>query len=143
MRLLPDDEADDSDYHQAQLRFDDGGMRGLACALCWCGLVYHVSGLKEKVFVCQPVIDLVKSLLSLPSIHKTQGDSATAMIRRIIKQNVDSKKMAVSSFEWSQILSSMRKDGQHLSVADAIEMYNANPEVHAHGGSSGKDMIRV
>lgn len=48
MRLLEEDLSDESEYHVAQLRFDDGGMRGLAAALCWCGIVYFVFTLKDE-----------------------------------------------------------------------------------------------
>lgn len=137
---LPSEDVDDLEDHQNLLRFDDGGMRGLAAGLCWCGLVYHVRNMKESDFACQQIVDLAKSLLSIPTVYKTQGASVTSdMIRRIIKQNVDSKKLAVSSYEWSQILSSMQKDGASLSLSDAMTMYNENPEVLAHGGSSAKE----
>ena len=59
------------------------------------------------------------------------------MIGRIIRQNVEAKKMAVSSFEWSQILGKMAKEGEKITVQEAIEIYNGNPEVVSHGGSGG------
>ena len=61
------------------------------------------------------------------------------MIRRIIRQHVDAKKLAVSSYEWSRILASMIKDGEQMTVSQAVELYNSNPEVVAHGGASSKD----
>ncbi|CAK9075739.1 unnamed protein product [Durusdinium trenchii] len=67
------------------------------------------------------------------------SDMTSAMIKRIIRQNVDSKKLAVSSYEWSEILAAMQKEGEAVSVQTAMDMYNANPEVTAHGGSSAKD----
>jgi len=62
------------------------------------------------------------------------------MIRRIIKQIIDAKKLPVSSFEWSQILRKMHGDGAKLTIQEAITMYNANPQVSAYGGSSSKEI---
>ena len=65
MRLLEEDLSDESEYHVAQLRFDDGGMRGLAAALCWCGIVYFASTLKDEDLCggSNGMADLVKDLL--------------------------------------------------------------------------------
>lgn len=144
-RLVPDDQINlDGDYKQGQLRFDDGGMRGLACGLCWCGLVHFVASLPEDVCVHPSVVELARSLLHLPTCFKSAAsDESSNMIKRIIRQNVDSKKLPVSSFEWSQILASLRKNGKQLSVAEAIDLYNANPEVQAHGGASSKDCVGI
>lgn len=115
-------------------------MRGLAAGVVWCGLVYHVSTLPEAQWICPSVVDLAKSLLNLPTFYKAPAsDMTSAMIKRIIRQNVDSKKLAVSSYEWSEILAAMQKEGEAVSVQTAMDMYNANPEVTAHGGSSAKD----
>ena len=62
------------------------------------------------------------------------------MIKRIIKQNVDAKKLAVSSYEWFRILSRLVQDGEKVSAQDAIAIYNNTPEVSAHGGGSSKDI---
>eukprot|EP00438_Fugacium_kawagutii_P020691 Skav232340 [mRNA] locus=scaffold1704:535693:541139:- [translate_table: standard] len=124
------------------LRFDDGGMRGLAAALVWSGLVYYVTTLKDDEIKHPSVIELARGLLTIPTFYKTQGDESSAMIRRIIKQNVDAKKQTVSSYEWSMILQSLVTSGKSpkpISLQDAIEMYNSNPEVFAHGSGSGKD----
>ena len=123
--------------------FDDGGVRGLACALVWCALIHHGKNMKDEDLASPNMAELARSLLSIPTFFKSQsGDDASAMIRRIIKQNVDAKKQAVSSYEWSQILRDMAANspkGKALSMQDAIDLYNQNPEVAAHGGSSGKD----
>lgn len=140
MRILPEDELDKSEYHQAQLRFDDGGMRGLAAALCWCGLIYHVGAMPPTDFAIPSVLELARGLLHIPTYFKARGqDDAAAMISRIIKQNVNSKVLSVSSYEWSQILQSMAKAGESITVNEAIEMYNGSAEVAAHGGTSSKD----
>ena len=124
--------------HVQEFRFDDGGMKGLAAALCWCGLVYFVSNLDDSVVCHGGVKELAMSLLSIPTYYRRPGqDSAHAMIGRIIRQNVEAKKMAVSSFEWSQILGKMAKEGEKITVQEAIEIYNGNPEVVSHGGSGG------
>lgn len=128
---------DEEGYNQGTLLFDDGGMRGLAAALCWMGLTYRC--VKEPVEKLRhpSVRELVSSLLSLPTLRKSQADDpGRAMVQRIIKQNVDAKKLPVSSFEWSQILRSM---GNKVTVMDAIKIYNDSPEVHAHGSGSAKE----
>ena len=123
-----------------ELTFDDGGMRGLAAALCWVGLVYRCSN-ESKEALCHPsVIALARSLLQLPTMRKSQSsDMMSEQIRRIIRQNVESKKMAITSFEWAEILRNMNKQGQPTSVQDAIDCYNKSPEVAAHGGSGSKE----
>ena len=134
---------DESPHHQAQFRFDDGGMRGLAAALCWCGIVYFASTLKDDELCggSRGIPDLARSLLDIPTYYRTPGpDPTRSMIARIIRQNVESKKLAVSSWEWAQILQSLSNDGQKMSVDDAVELYNMNPEVAAHGGGSAKDL---
>ena len=91
--------------HVQEFRFDDGGMKGLAAGLIWCGLVYFVGNLDDSVVCHGGVKELAMSLLSIPTYYRRPGqDPAHAMIGRIIRQNVEAKKMAVSSFEWSQIL---------------------------------------
>lgn len=131
-----DGEVFSDDYHFGSLQFDDGGMRGLGAALCWVGLVYRCSREPPEQLRHPGVKALASSLLSLPCIHKTQSDDPTAAaIQRIIKQNVDSKKLPVSSFEWSQILGRFAKE---VSISDAIKMYNDSPEIHGHGGLGSK-----
>ena len=139
MGLAPD-LSTELDHVQNTLYFDDGGMRGLACALVWCGLVHHATSFKDEDLTHPSMMELARNLLSRPTFHRSQvGDEAAAMIRRIIKQNVDAKKQAVSSYEWSMILKNLCTDkAKALTVQDAMDMYNANPEVSAHGGH-GKD----
>jgi len=142
MRLAPGDSDDVGEYVQGMLHFDDGGMRGLACALVWCGMMHHGQSIKDEEFVSPSMADLARSLLQIPTFYKSQThDEAADMIRRIVKQNVDAKKQSVSSYEWSLILrgllsSASRKATSSVSMQEAIELYNANPEVAAHGGTS-------
>ena len=80
------------------------------------------------------MVNLVKDLLRIPTLCKTQdSDPLTSSIRRIVSQNIDAKKLAVSSFEWSEIL--LRLDDSSCA-AEAIRRYNSMPEVIAHGGGS-------
>lgn len=132
--------ADDTNFHHAVFRYDDGGMRALACGVVWCGLVYHCNSLPKEELMKPQVVELARRLLAVPCFFRNQGDETSAMIRRIIKQNIDAKKLPISSFEWSQILRKMQGDGEKLTVQEAINMYNANPQVSAHGGSSSKEM---
>ena len=144
MRLTDDDLGDDSQYHGSQFHFEDGGMRGLAGGLVWCGLLYFCADLPDQDLCTPGVKDLVRSLLSIPTFFKRPGeDPARSMIQRIIRQNVESKKLAVSSFEWSQILSSLTASGEKITVQDAIDLYNQSPEVVAHGSGTGKDRLRL
>ena len=131
---------DDTGGNEGTLQFDDGGMRGLAAAVCWVGLAYRC--VKEPVEKLRhpSVRELVSSLLCLPTLRRSQADDpAMQMVQRIIKQNVDSKKLPVSSFEWSRILSKM---GKRVTAQEAIQLYNSAPEVHAHGsGGTTKEQI--
>ena len=84
MRLAPD-LSTELDHVQNTLYFDDGGMRGLACALVWCGLVHHATSFKDEDLTHPSMVELARNLLSLPTFHRSQvGDEAAAMIRRII-----------------------------------------------------------
>ena len=145
MRMMDDDTSDPKSYVQNALRFDDGGMKTLAAAVVWCGLVYYVMCLKEDDLAHPAIAQLARGLLALPAYYKTQGDEAIDMIGRIIKQNVEAKKQAVSSYEWSMILKRMIANAKAtkttLSLQDAINLYNSNPEVSAHGIGTGKDCI--
>lgn len=134
------DDKSTSEPHVQEFFFDDGGLRGLASALVWSGLVYFCTTLEDSVLCQQGVIDLARSLLAIPTYCKRpDADPARAMIGRIIRQNVEAKKMAVSSFEWAQILGNLAKEGEKLTLPQALEMYNSSPEVAAHGGGSSKD----
>ena len=137
---MEEDERDS--WHIGEFGFDDGGMRGLACAVCWIGLVYRVSKEKAEDLHQPQFVSLVRQLLQLPTMRKTQsGDPVMEQIQRIIRRNVESKKMAISSFEWAEILRNMNKSNtKTISVADAIDLYNNSPEVTAHGGTSSKDI---
>ena len=136
---LPPDLSTELHHVQNVLYFDDGGMRGLACALVWCGLIHHAMTFKDEDLAHPSMVELARNLLSLPTFHRAQTDEATAMIKRIIKQNSDAKKLPVSSYEWSVILKNLCADKtKALTVQEAMDMYNSNPEVCAHGGS-GKD----
>ena len=143
MRLMDGDTADPRSYIQNALRFDDGGMKTLAAAVVWVGLVYYVMTLKDEELLHQSIVELARQLLQIPTYYKTQGDESMDMIRRIIKQNVDAKKQAVSSYEWSMILTKLtaKSSKASLSLQDAIDLYNNNPEVSAHGMGTGKDHV--
>lgn len=87
---------------------------------------------------------LARSLLEIPTfVRSDAADEASSMIRRIVKQNVDAKKLPISSYEWSLMLQKIVKDGGHgnVSLQEIIELYNANPEVLAHGGGNSKDRL--
>ena len=128
------------DYMTGEMLFDDGGQRGLAAALVWLGLVYRVSRESKEDIGHPAVAQLVRSLLSLPTMRKTQSsEPAAEQIRRIIAQNVESKKMCISSYEWASILQELTKSGRKLTVTEAVQLYNQNPEVAAHSGTGSKE----
>ena len=145
MRLVDKDiNMEENPSFQNHLRFDDGAMKALAGALVWCGMLYYTMSLKDEEITHPAVADLARGLLNIATIYKTQENETTAMIGRIIRQNVESKKQAVSSYEWSLILRSLADQGkgtQSISLQDAIELYNSNPEVSAHGTGSAKDCL--
>ena len=123
----------------ASLMFDDGGVRGLAAAVVWVALVYRGGKEPPEDLRHAGVKSLVKSLFSIPTFYRTQTDDpGMAMVQRIIKQNVDSKKLGVSSFEWAQILRGFSKKGG-MTVTDAVQLYNNSPEVNAHTSTGSKD----
>ena len=131
---------DPKDYLNGEMLFDDGGQRALAAALVWLGLVYRVSKESKQDIGHPAVAQLARSLLSLPTMRKTQSsDPAAEQIRRIIAQNVEAKKMPISSYEWACILQELTKSGQKLTVTEAVQLYNQNPEVAAHSGTGAKE----
>ena len=136
LRLDGDTDISEGAEQLGVLKIDDGGMKCLAGALVWTALV--------SVFVKEPedelrkpgVVALASSLLKIMTFRKKEAETpALGMVARITKQNVDAKKLPISSFEWAGILRSMRKadDMKDFGVAEAIEMYNSHPEVRAHG----------
>ena len=139
LRLDADTDISEDAEQFGVLKIDDGGMKCLAGALVWAALV--------SVFVKEPeeelrkpgVVALVASLLKIVTFRKKEAETpALSMVSRIIKQNVDAKKLPISSFEWATILRCLRKahDMRDFGVAEAIEMYNSHPEVRAHGDGS-------
>ncbi|CAK9013878.1 Uncharacterized protein SCF082_LOCUS12114 [Durusdinium trenchii] len=140
LRLTDDiDISEDADQFGV-LKIDDGGMKCLAAALVWVGLAFVFVKEPEAELRKPGVVALTSSLLKLMTFRKQQPiNPAHGMIQRIIKQNVDAKKLPISSFEWANILGSLQSanDMQEFGVSDAIAIYNASPEVHAaeHGGS--------
>ena len=131
---LPDMNVDDVKSEFAFFLFDDGGMKALAAALVWTGCVYVVGQESAESLRHPRFVQLVKGLLGLPTLFKKQADDVVSgTIQRIIKQNIDAKKLPVSSFEWAGILSRL---GEEANVADCVKMYNNTPEVVAHGSNT-------
>lgn len=149
MRISDEDisEQGTAKYQSQLFSFDDGGMRGLAAAVCWVGLLHHCGDMKDSDLTAGSpgIADLARSLLSINSYFKHQPavlDATRSQIHRIIRQNVEAKKLPVSSWEWSEILQGLMNQGAKISVQSAVELYNRNPEIAAHGGSSSKDSNR-
>ena len=121
--------------------FDDGGMKAIGAALTWVGCVYALGTESEESLRHPRMVNLVKDLLRIPTLCKIQeGDPLTLSIRRIVSQNIDAKKLPVSSFEWSEVLLRLGDSSGAAEAsscaAEAIRRYNSMPEVVAHGGGS-------
>lgn len=128
--------------HLGFYMFDDGGMKALAAAVALLGCIAIATTESVETLRHPRMLSLVMSLLQIPTLHKTQAsDEVNGMIQRIIKQNVDSKKLPVSSFEWAGILEKL--GSEHVSLADAVARYNDNPEVCAHGSLNDPCQISV
>ena len=123
--------------HAGLLKYDDGGARGLAACLCWLALVTlnEQGEVSEDELKLASNIAMIRSLLCMPAMYKQAEEDPTAsMIKRIVKQNVDSKKLPVSSYEWSCILRRLQdSEGGSVSMSKAIDFYNNCAEVRAHG----------
>ena len=132
LRLPADKDLENLDSEYGLLMFDDGGQKGLAAAIVWIGCIYLLASETADNLRHPRMTSLVMSLLQIPSLHKSQApDEVSGMLQRIIKQNVDAKTLPVSSFEWAGILQRLGPDT--ISLSDAIQKYNNNPEVCAHG----------
>ena len=62
--------ADATDFHSAVFRYDDGGMRALACGVVWRGLIYHCNSLPKDELIKPQVVELARRLLSMPCFFK-------------------------------------------------------------------------
>ena len=143
MRLHGDEDDSMESGHLDEFQFDDGGMRGLAAALVWCGVIYFCTTLDDALVRSPGIQALARNLLAIPTYFKRPSeDPAYAMIGRIIRQNVEAKKQAVSSFEWAGILANMVEDGEKITFQQAMDIYNNSPEVAAHGGAKDRDIWR-
>ncbi|CAK9014208.1 Uncharacterized protein SCF082_LOCUS12250 [Durusdinium trenchii] len=146
LRLTDDiDISEDADQFGV-LKIDDGGMKCLAAALVWVGLAFVFVKEPEAELRKPGVVALTSSLLKLMTFRKQQPiNPAHGMIQRIIKQNVDAKKLPISSFEWANILGSLQSanDMQEFGVSDAIAIYNASPEEHGGSGTLAIDSKKV
>lgn len=133
---LPPEDVDTSASSYAVFRFDDGGMKALAAGVVWVGLVHTLGSETTSDLRHHRMTSLVSGLLSMPTLFKSQApDEVQGMIARIIKQNVDAKKLPVSSFEWCGGI--LEKLGPStITVAEAVQRYNQMPEVCAHGSIS-------
>ena len=127
-------EVDELESEFGLYSFDDGGTKGLAAGLVWVGCVFVLGTEPPEALRHPKLVALVKNLLQIPTLYKTQyADPLESTIRRIVSQNVDAKKLPVSSFEWSEVLLRL---GDNITASDAIRQYNSSPEVVAHGGST-------
>lgn len=136
LRLPPGVDLKNVDSEYGLYMFDDGGQKALAAALVLLGCL-HLAGTEPIESLRHPhVTGLVKGLLQIPTLHKSQAsDEVSQMLQRIVKQNVDAKKLPVSSFEWCGILERLGEESIG-SISEAVQKYNAIPEICAHGSNT-------
>ena len=117
----------------ARLLFDDGSQKGLAAFVVWCCLV-SLQGEVSPTDLDDQGRTLVESLQSIPTMFKTKAtlNRTENVIANIAKQDADSKAQPISSFLWSTILTSLNTSGVEVSYQEAIEKYNAHPDVKAY-----------
>ncbi|CAK9060121.1 Uncharacterized protein SCF082_LOCUS31722 [Durusdinium trenchii] len=137
---LPDMDLDHVSSEFALYLFDDGGMKAIGAALAWVGCVYALGAESEESLRHPRLVSLVRDLLHIPTLCKMQDDDPlTSSIRRIASQNIDAKKLPVSSFEWSEVL---LRVSEASCAAEAIRRYNSMPEVDTgEKSASGTVMI--
>ena len=76
------------------------------------------------------VANLVESIMGIPTIfkHAASESEVDATISRIVKQDLNSKVLPVSSWQWANLLSSL-SSAHGTSFKDAIDLYNDHPAV--------------
>jgi hypothetical protein len=128
------------------LLFDGGSKAGMAAFLCLVSVSVVAQSYKETdpVAMRDPkVVDLLKSVMSINSIYKAdqaaQSSDLDSTISRIVKQNIDSKATAVSSWDWANLLKSLVGDeDENVTMADAVDLYNQHPQIRGYQDSNGK-----
>ncbi|CAK9040042.1 unnamed protein product [Durusdinium trenchii] len=133
LRLPPGVDLKNVDSEYGLYMFDDGGQKALAAALVLLGCL-HLAGTEPIESLRHPhVTGLVKGLLQIPTLHKSQAsDEVSQMLQRIVKQNVDAKKLPVSSFEWCGILERLGEESIG-SISEAVQKYNEANDRSASG----------
>ncbi|CAE7238938.1 unnamed protein product [Symbiodinium sp. CCMP2592] len=125
---------DSSNRAVGTLLYGDGSQKMLAAFTAWIGLLSLWES-EPNVFDNDQVQGLIASFLSIPTCTKSSvesNDSLTATIGRIVKQNIDSKVLPVSSFQWNSILRSLKVE---VKLDVALRVYNSHPDVVAHDES--------
>lgn len=115
------------------LYFSDGSQKSLAGFMVWIALCLAFQSCEVDALELENshLVALVSSLLRIRTVLRGStgvGDEVDNAISRIVKQNVDSKVMPVSSLAWAAILSTL---GEGVSFDQAIAKYNSHPEVQA------------
>ena len=133
LRLDPDEDPADP----SKLFFDDGGVKGLACFICFLGLASLAPDISPEDLGHAKVKILIESVLRIPSIFKQQDMSnpLDSQIMRVVKQNQDAAAQPVSSFGWSCLLKKMSgaiaEEGMDFDAA--LQLYNQHPMVQIAG----------
>jgi hypothetical protein len=128
------------------LLFDGGSKAGMAAFLCLVSVSVVAQSYKETgpgAMRDPKVVDLLKSVMSINSIYKAdqaaQSSHLDSTISRIVKQNIDSKATAVSSWDWANLLQSLvGDDHEKVTMADAVDLYNQHPQIRGYQDSNSK-----
>ena len=112
------------------LYFDDGGKKGMAAFLNLLGLTALLDVAKPADWEHTQVATLVESIMCIPTIfkHAASESEVDATISRIVKQDLNSKVLPVSSWQWANLLSSL-SSAHGTSFKDAIDLYKDHPAV--------------
>ena len=128
----------DADPDQpSKLFFDDGGVKGLACFICFLGLATLAPDLSPDDLAHAKVKLLIESMLRIATIYKQQDMSnpVDSQIMRVVKQNQDAAAQPVSSFGWSCLLrklsGAIAEEG--IDFDAALQLYNQHPMVQIAG----------
>lgn len=133
LRLDPDEDPADP----SKLFFDDGGVKGLACFICFLGLASLAPDMSPEDLGHAKVKILIESMLRIPSIFKQQDRSnpLDSQIMRVVKQNQDAAAQPVSSFGWSCLLKKMSRAiaEEGMDFDAVLQLYNQHPMVQITG----------
>lgn len=109
----------------------DGGMRLLGAYMVWLALCVCAADDLSIDMDDPGCVELVTSLLHIPTyLAPPEGSALQSAVGMIARQNVAAKQATVSSFQWAGVLRQLT-GGTSASLAEAVALYNAHPDVVA------------